>query len=191
MISEVLLASYSFMGGGTFGDLLTRWEQMGFFSSILPFLLIFAIVFGVLSKSKIFDENKSINAIIALAVGFMSLQFGLVTDFFSQVFPRVGVGLAIVLIVILFLGIFLPKAKWADSLLLIIAAIIVLSILLGSSEAMGWQSYFNSDWNWPTILVIVGVLAAIIAIFKGGSGGSSTHAGDSDSSVFMKHMHKD
>ena len=47
---EVLttLAWYGSYGGGVVGDMFSRWEQAGFFSYILPFLLIFALIFGIL-----------------------------------------------------------------------------------------------------------------------------------------------
>ena len=169
MISGMLLASYSFMGGGAFGDLLTRWEQMGFFSYVLPFLLIFSIVFGVLSKTRIFEDNKSINTIIALAVGFMSLQWGLVPQFFADIFPRVGIGIAVLLIMILFLGIFLPRQNWAIYVFFVIAAIIAITILLNSSEAMGWQTGFFYGWSWADLLpwiVVLGGLGAVIGSWK-------------------------
>jgi len=164
MINSVLLASYSFLGGGAFGDLLTQWEQMGFFAYALPFILIFAVVFGVLGKIRIFEDNKAVNAIIALAVGFMSLQWDLVPRFFTEVFPRVGVGISILLIVIIFLGIFLPRENWAVYFSLIIAAVIVVTILLGSFESLGWQSSFFYNWNLGYVLAGVFAIAAVIAI---------------------------
>jgi hypothetical protein len=189
MISGLLLASYSFFGGGAFGDLLTKWDQMGFFSYVLPFLLVFSVVFGVLSKTRIFDENKSVNAIIALVVGFMSLQWDLVPRFFSELFPRVGVGLSILLVFIIFLGIFLPRQNWAIYLSLGIASIIVISILLNSSEAMGWQNSFFAELNWSYILVTIIVIACLIAVIA--SGKEKTHAPfDSISPAFFSDMHR-
>lgn len=189
MISSVLLASYSFFGGGAFGDLLTAWEQMGFFSYVLPFLLIFSIVFGVLSKTRIFEENKPINAIIALAVGFMSLQWDLVPRFFSEVFPRVGIGISFLLIAILFLGIFLPRQNWAIYLFLVFGAIITITILLGSSEAMGWQTGFMQGWNWGNVLFWILFIACIAIVIGSMSKRPRQEFGDISSS-FLKDMHK-
>jgi len=191
MISEVLLASYSFIGGGAFGDLLTRWEQMGFFSYVLPFLLIFAIVFGVLSKTRIFESNQSINAIIALAVGLMSLQFDMVPRFFSEVFPRVGVGIAVILIMILFLGIFLPRQNWAIYVFFVIAAIIAITVLLNSSEALGWQTSFLPGLTWSDILFWIVLLGGIIVVIVSmRKDGHSPKSFDDISSAFFKDMHK-
>ncbi|MEK6827230.1 MAG: hypothetical protein AABX99_01980 [Nanoarchaeota archaeon] len=97
----IFLQSASAFPSGVLGDLLAKWEQAGFFSYLLPFLLIFALIFGILLKLNIFKDNKMVNGIIALSVSLMSLQFGFVPDFFSQIFPRVGVGLAIILAIFL------------------------------------------------------------------------------------------
>ena len=67
MISGVMLAWYG-AGGGLVGDMLSQWEQAGFFSYLLPFLLLFALIFGILNQIHLFRENKSINGIIALVV---------------------------------------------------------------------------------------------------------------------------
>ncbi len=189
MVNGLLLASYSFVGGGAFGDLLTRWDQLGFFSYVLPFILVFSVIFGVLSKTRIFEENKSVNAIIAIAVGFMSLQWGLVPQFFSELFPRVGVGISILLIIIMFLGIFLPKQNWAIYVSLAIAAVIVISILLTSSEAMGWQSNFIYGWEWGQVFFWIFLVVVIMAVI-GSSKDKNPKDFDSLSPIFFSNMHK-
>jgi len=97
MLDKILTLQTSGYYGGTFGGVLSYMEQAGFFAYILPFLLIFALVFGILTKTQIFKNNKAINGIIALVVGLLSLQFDFVPIFFSEIFPRMGVGLAIIL----------------------------------------------------------------------------------------------
>jgi len=44
-----------------------------YFNVIFPVLLIFALVFALLQKTKILGTNITINAIIAIAIAFMSL----------------------------------------------------------------------------------------------------------------------
>ena len=82
------------------GELFAQWEAAGIFAYALPFLLIFAILFGILSKINIFgskdNPNKGVNAIISLAVAFMSLQFNLVSTFFADLFPRFGIALSVI-----------------------------------------------------------------------------------------------
>ncbi|MBU4015742.1 hypothetical protein KJ878_06145 [Patescibacteria group bacterium] len=96
----------AYFEGGGIGDFLNEMNNAGFFSYVLPFLLIFALVFGILNQIRLFKENKSINGIIALVVGLMALQFDFVPIFFSEIFPRMGVGLVVLLLLLIFAGMF-------------------------------------------------------------------------------------
>ncbi|MCK4589783.1 MAG: hypothetical protein KAT77_05025 [Nanoarchaeota archaeon] len=46
---------------------------LNYFSIIFPALLVFAVVFALLTTTKVLGTNKSINAIIAVVLGFMVL----------------------------------------------------------------------------------------------------------------------
>lgn len=163
MLKGLILASYSNSGNG-FGDFLFALEQADFFSLVLPFLLIFAMVYGILSKIQIFERNKAVNGIIALVVALMSLQFGYVSQVFPELFSRTGVGLAILLVVIIIGGMFLPKAGWANYTLFGIAGVILAVVLIQTSGAVGYGvgSWFYYNWQLVAgavvILVIIGII---------------------------------
>lgn len=86
------------------GKVFETWSNLGFFNYVLPFLLIFAIVFGMLQKMKPFEikeepkQTKMINALIAVVVGLITIQFSAVPKFFSVAFPKFGMALSILLI---------------------------------------------------------------------------------------------
>jgi len=67
--SMFFLQPFGFSGGGNFGNILNRLGDLGFFDYLLPFLIIFAMVFGILTRIEIFKDNKAVNGIIALSVG--------------------------------------------------------------------------------------------------------------------------
>ena len=163
-----MLASYGFFQGGTIGNLLAQWEQAGVFSYILPFLLIFALVFGILSKTKIFTE-KSVNAVIALAVSLMSLQFPIVSQFFAEIFPRLGIGLSIILLLLILTGLFIdPTKKGIWYTFFGIGALIAIIVIANSVTAVGWlsSSWFGYGLTDNLGMIIAGVLliAGIAAI---------------------------
>ncbi len=99
------------MAFGSFADILFQWEALGLFDFILPFLLIFAVVFGILSQMKIFNENRGINVIIAIALGLLASRFTLYTDFLNIISPRLGIGLVVILAILLLAGMFTPKGS--------------------------------------------------------------------------------
>ena len=170
---DLMLASHGFFGGfygGGVGNLLSYWEQAGVFSYVLPFLLIFALVFGILGQIKLFEQNRAVNGIIALVVGLLALQFDFVPIFFSEIFPRLGIGLAILLIFLILVGMFIsPTERWMNYVLLGVGAIIFLVVLvqtggrLGFQSAFFWQSYGSVIIGVLIILIILGVIVASAA----------------------------
>jgi peptidoglycan/LPS O-acetylase OafA/YrhL len=167
MFKEMIVLQSAFQSG-LIGDLLTRWEQIGFFSYLLPFLIIFALVFGILTKVNVFKDNKMVNGIIALAVALMALQFDFVPTFFSQIFPRLGVGLSIILGIMIIMGLFLDeKHKAINWIMLGVSVIIFYFILVQSAGATGWTSGQWWQDHWGEILA--GVLLVIFVIALIGS----------------------
>ena len=171
MIGSFLDYSTFFSGfyGGGIGQFLNSLQQTGFFSYVLPFLLLFAMIFGILTKMQLFKDNKAIMAIISLAVSLMALQFGFVSNFFANIFPRLGVAISIILVILIVLGLFMdPKKPWLMYILLGVAAIIVVVVIVQSSGDTGMAVSAWLSYNWGSalgMLVIVGgVIAAIVAI---------------------------
>lgn len=156
--------------GGSIGALLSKWEQAGFFSYVLPFLLIFSVAFGVLTRAKIFGEaNKGLNAVISIVVGLLALQFDFVSVFFADIFPRLGIGLSVILVMLILLGLFLPAEpdnKYANWLLFIVAFIVFIFVL---GKSFGTFTWWDNVTNWyyyspeiVTIVIVVVVVGAVI-----------------------------
>ena len=166
------LASGSFFGGG-FGDILNTWQEAGVFSYVLPLLLIFALIFGILTKMSLLGDNKAVNAIISLAVGLMSLQFDFVPRFFSEIFPRLGIGLAILLVLLILTGLFWSEdsqTAWFKFVLLTAGFIIVVAVVINTAGSLGWSAgYWWKDY-WISVLgvIVLLVLAGWLVASSGG-----------------------
>lgn len=163
----IFLATY---GTGSFEEVFTQLEQAGAFRYVLPFLFIFALIFGILSRTKIFDDNKGINVIISLAVGLMALQTDFVSNFFEIVSPLLGVGLIVLLVAMIFLGLVAPKEAWLVYVIFGIGAIVLISVLLDTAQAINSPWY---DWwlQWRGMIifitvVMIGILSVIGATSK-------------------------
>lgn len=182
MIEEMItLASYGSFGSGAIGNLFAQWEAAGIFDYMLPFLLIFALVFGLLMKLNIFTSGsganktpmKGINAIIALAVALMAMQFNVASVFFSEIFPRFGIALSIILIVLILGGIFIPtnkKSNWFMVTLIIIVFGIIILVVYNSFNALGYGlggsfSYFWRQY-WPILIFAIIIVAIILSTSK-------------------------
>jgi hypothetical protein len=169
----------------TITDMLNILNQQGFFSYVIPFLLIFAVVFAILEKTGLFksggtagqqgggNSNKAISAIIAGAIGLLSLQFDVVPVFFANIFPKFGVGLAIFLVLLIFLGFFYPtiaadgnsKLKWIGWVVgigIVIWALSNWNYWFGGGYDFG---YWISEYFWAGI-ILGGIIALIYFMTK-------------------------
>jgi hypothetical protein len=175
----VFLASYTAFGGGSIGNVLAQWESAGIFTYVLPFLLIFAIIYSVLSFTKVFRGNNAVNAVISLAVALLALQFQIVPIFFAEIFPRVGIALSVLLAVVIIGGFFVDPSedkKWIRYVLMGITAIILIFVIGGSLGGLGLGWNIGGGWfygvNWAQFLIIALVIGLIIWIVVSGNKGN-------------------
>jgi len=180
MMGNLFLVFYGSLGGGAVGDILFRWEQAGVFSYVIPFLLIFALIYGLLNKMNFFGKkgddsgSKGINLVIALAVSLLSLQFEIVSIFFAEIFPKVGVGLAIILTLFILLGLFWPSNNAFNWVMVffglgLVAWVIFSSLgVLGSIFGPGISSWGFYNLNWSSIIGIIIFVGAFILIIAPG-----------------------
>jgi hypothetical protein len=165
MVME-FLASVGYYGGGAIEQFLNEMEYAGMFTYLLPFLLIFALVNAILTRTNIFQGQKGINAIIALVVGFMALQFDFVPRFFSEIFPRLGIGLAIILVILIIMSLFTdPDESGIMWTMFGIAAIILVVVLVQTAGALGWSAgyWWYDNWKMVAGVVFILILFAIAA----------------------------
>ncbi len=148
------------------GTLLSQWEAAGVFDFLLPFLLIFAVVFGILTTTNILGKNKGVHIIIAFVIGLLALRLDFVPRFFAEIFPRLGVGLAVILTLVILIGLFVPQDAMRYWLygLGAIAFVIAIVVVSQSFEGYGW---FSSGSYSDYVGWIVGgvlVIGLIIAV---------------------------
>jgi len=166
MLDTLLFLETSFLYNGPFGSLFSKWEQLGVFDFLLPFLIIFCLIFIVLNGLKIFKENRVISAIIALAVGMLAMSFDFVPVFFREVFPRLGIGLGVILVILVLLGLFAPvNQKWFPILMFAFATLIAILVLVNTAGELSWS--FLGAWDiiseefWAFLAMII-LLAVVI-----------------------------
>jgi hypothetical protein len=165
MIGGILQVDTFFQGGGI-GDALNNLANLGFFTYALPFLIIFALVFGILTKMNIFKDNKGVNAIISIAVGLMALSVPTVPQFFSQIFPSLGIGLSIILVILIIVGFFSdPSKPWVTISLFVVAAIVALVVIVQSSGIdLGMWIQDNLGNTAGTLIIVIAVVVLIAIV---------------------------
>lgn len=158
--------------------ILSNWLVTDY---LLPFLLMFFLVFAILEKTKAFgDSKKQLNALVAFVIGLIFVVSG---------FPKLVVGNLIlfltVLVVIAFIGILLwgfivgGDAKIDGKGKYVFAGILGLILLGGVLWALEWNDdvwdFFTGNsigsTFWTNVIFVLVIAAAIaLAIGIGGKG---------------------
>lgn len=121
-------------------------QDFGFFSVILPMLLVFAVFYGILMKTKIFgshDEAQYINAVIAFVAAFFVVTSTEVVNTINTFLPNASFLLILVMLFLMILSFFGIKTETAFGSpsrwiwgIVIILVIIFLGIL---DYSAGWE----------------------------------------------------
>ncbi|MDP2946629.1 MAG: hypothetical protein Q8N88_00805 [Nanoarchaeota archaeon] len=152
---------------------------------VLPFVLVFTLVFAILQKTKILgDEKKQIDSLIALVIGIILIAFPFARDIIVELMPFLAVSVAILLVFMLLYGFIYGKTddmrKGIKTALLIIGSLALITVVLIITGA--WDYIYSMMFErpegaqiWINILLIAVIAGAIIAVVsgKGGKGSSS------------------
>ena len=164
----------------TIADILNQWQTMGVFDYVLPFLLIFTVIFGILEATNIVGKNKGVHVVIALVIGLLALRMGFVQAFFTEIFPRLGVGLAIILALLIMTGLFInsEQAKYWMWGIAAVAVVVWIIILVGTFQNVGWIGGYGFFEDYAGMIIgavlLIGVVIAVVAA-KSEGGSSGTH----------------
>lgn len=158
------------------GTVIAQWQTAGIYDFLLPFLLIFAIVLGILRSTGIIGGNKGLHIIIALVIGLMATSYNyssglLLSDFLRELFPRLGLGLAVLVALLILVGLFISDEamkQWAQYVLMGVGFLIFIIVLAKSFERYGFYSTnFGNYAGW--IIGAVLLIGVIIAVATSGS----------------------
>ncbi|HLA23089.1 MAG TPA: hypothetical protein VJZ93_00980 [Candidatus Nanoarchaeia archaeon] len=158
----------------------TVFQHWVFTKFILPFLLIFAIVFAILEKTKVFgDDKKQTNAIVSIVIGLIFVGFAYPKDVVQNMILFLTVALIVSFVVILLWGFvsggdlekdFLPNngIKAAVAIFVLIAVAIAVIWATGFQEG-ALDFLFGQSWSnefWTNALFIGAVVIAIVLVMK-------------------------
>ncbi len=155
-----------------------------FTEQVLPFLLVFTLIFAILDKTKILGEGKrQINAIIGLVVALMLIAFPFPRSIIVNLMPLLAV-LAVIFLVFILLYTFAsgesefktPKGlKITFGILIGLALIIAILVLTGYWDLVLRAVFGGAGSEIATnIFFILIIIAAIAVVLGAGKGGGSS-----------------
>ena len=157
------------------------FEQLmnsSFTTFVVPFILIFAIVFGILSKINLFkkegeeEKAKRINLGISLIIGLIFASVSLATNCLSAIMPKFAIVLTVLLVFYMILN-FKADLEENKALFKVVLGILAIAgflvILFMSSGACGLKigplNWIVGDW-WKWVVGIIIVFGMGFWIFK-------------------------
>lgn len=161
-----------------FRGVLNFFVDLGIYDVILPFLLVFSIVFAILDKTRVLGyetvdkiqyPKKSINAIVAFSIAFFVVASAYLVEVIMKVSSQIVILLLAIVLFMALVGTFmeqtdkgvsLPKGPWQTGFM--IACLV--GILLIFFNALGWiDSVYNFlKLHWSNELVASVILLATI-----------------------------
>jgi hypothetical protein len=177
----------TYRGGGMFANFLYWLDYWGVRDIILPFILIFTIIFAIMQKVNLFGQKKY-NVAIALAIALLTIiphvtgtyPPGLdVINIINDSIPEFALLTVVVVLLLLMLGLGLGEAPYkrvVTGWAVVIAGIILL-LIFGSAIIPGLAFMHYLDPSIISLIVILIVFGLIVAFVTGGKESTSTAGG--------------
>jgi small-conductance mechanosensitive channel len=167
-----------------FEEIIQKLSELGFYNFLLPFIIVSAILYAILRKTKVLGESPLINGIVSIAVSFFIFGLPVLTgtggfgkpmsNFFSQL-------IVVVLIIafgLLVAGLFVPNLmekmmEWMKGSAIIWVIIIIVVLLAISSGLFSFiaspiQNALGSGGDTFIVILIVLIAVGIIAAASAG-----------------------
>ena len=179
------------MVDSTFRETLGFLDKIGVFDVVLPFLLIFTIVFAILEKTMVFGTEtmdgksytkKNLNALASFAIAFFAVASSRVVQAITQISANVVILLFAAVFFLMLVGSFHKEDEkgfylqgWAKTFFMIIMFLGLFGIFLNAIQTddktwlqwiFDWLSQFSTNVSVATIILVGFVVAAMAFITK-------------------------
>lgn len=147
-----------------FRNIIEFFVQLGVYDVILPFLLVFAIVYAILDKTKVLGTEmhgdveipkKNINAMIAFVIGFLVIVSKQLVETINQALANVVLLLILIVMFLMLIGVFFKKEEdvaldgpWRISFMIAILVSIILIFFDAIKVRSGDISWLQWGWHW-------------------------------------------
>jgi len=183
------------MPGTTLENVVDFFRRFGFFDVLLPFLLVFTVVFAILEKSRILGEvkigdethpQKNLDAMVAFVVALLVVVATKVVGVINNALPKVALLIVVALSFLLLIGMFIApgglfeaieKVKGLKTTLIVSSLILVILIFLGTLETKSGDSWLNyilkyTFQNWDSaivgsVLIFIVFIGVILFVVNG------------------------
>lgn len=168
-------------------DIFVKADELGFADSLLPFLLIFTVIFAVLQRTQILGQNKkNFNVIVSLVIAFSVVTPHILGTYppgqdavliINSAIPSVAVLIIAIVLFLIIAGVVSPGSLGPSNGIMGFATIIALiAIVIIFGNSAGWWSGFPlvgplADPDTQALIIIILVFAVVIFSITAEPGG--------------------
>jgi len=179
-----LFQFYGYGRFGPFGQALAYLEQFGLLDSIIPFALIFAILYAMILKTNIFSKtdgklNKKVTLVVALSItlvtviphvlGLYSSPYADPVVIINQSLPQIALILVAIVLVLIVTNALEAEGsdvankvkEWSGWIALVLIGLVFYGALTPPGRLPGFLNFF-ADPFFYTILIILAVFGGVV-----------------------------
>ena len=147
----------------TFRGVIEFFDTIGLYDVVLPFILVFTIVFAILEKTKVLGTEeisgknytrKNLNAMVAFVISFLVIASSKLVEIITTVSSQVVILLLLSVLFLLLVGSFYKDAEggylqggW-QTFFMFIMFIGIVFIFLGAIKDDSGDSWLDIFWNY-------------------------------------------
>lgn len=173
-----------------FRNIIEFFVELGIYDVILPFLLVFAIVYAILDKTRVLgvDEydgiqipKRNINAMIAFVMGFLVVVSKQMVATINKALANVVLLLILIVMFLMLVGVFFKKEEdvaltggWRIGFMIVILISIVFIFFDAIPTRTGDTSWLQWGWDWVvnnwsgnafgSVVLLILVIVLIVSI---------------------------
>jgi len=161
----------------SFRDVIVFFDKLGIYDVVLPFLLVFAVVYAILDKTKILGTEKidnveypkkNINSMVAFVIAFFVVASTKLVETISTALANTVLLLLLIVMFLMLVGAFFKNDEdvfleggWRYTFMVIVFVAIIL-IFLDAIKTDSGMSWLDSFWLWLTIHWSTTAISSII-----------------------------
>lgn len=172
----------------TFRGIIDFFGDLGMYDVVLPFLLVFAVTFAILEKTKIFGEiqvgddkftRKNYNAIVAFVLGFLVVASTKVVSIINEAMANIAIIMIGFVSFMITIGVFyqdqdmfadeefVKKYRTPIAISTLIAVILIMLNVLKTDDGTSWfmigYNFISRYWDSNVVGSII--MLVLIAFF--------------------------
>ncbi len=185
------------------GNVLEFFAKIGIYDVVLPFMLVFTIVYAIFDRTRILGTEKigkedhpkrNLNAMIAFVIGFMVIASSKLVATITSVSSNVVVLLLLGVFFLMLVGTFFKEGglwdektglhggiKWTFIIIMLIGIIAVFLNGLKTDSGESWLdyslNYLSAHWSDTAVASVILIILVILFIWYLSSGSKPAAGG--------------